>query len=102
MKISSEDKCLRCNGNMQCAGSQFIQLGKTSAWFGSWGNLLAGALEVNVYVCSECGKIEFYQYDDSKRDIPKELPNEKCPKCGEEHNTGLAMCPKCVTAKYGV
>jgi len=86
---------------MQYTGSQYIQLRKTSFVLGgTLSNLIAGALEVEIYTCAECGKLEFYQYDDSKREIQKELPFEKCPKCGDEHNTGLAMCPKCVTAKY--
>ena len=102
MKSYSDEKCLRCEGTMQCLGSQYIQLGKASFWGGTWGNVLAGALEVNVLVCSECGKIEFYQFDDRKREIPEELPFEKCSKCGEEHNTGLAMCPACIMRKFGV
>ncbi|MCL2580187.1 MAG: hypothetical protein FWE32_09205 [Oscillospiraceae bacterium] len=55
-----KDHCLRCSGKMICRGAEQIQLGKTGFFFGSLGNLMSGALEVKVYTCQNCGKIEFY------------------------------------------
>jgi len=45
---------------MLSRGCEQIQLGKTGWFMGSWGNLIAGALEVEVFACGKCGKMEFY------------------------------------------
>ena len=60
MNNISRERCLRCSGNMQSRGVEEIQLGKTGFFLGSLGNLLAGALEVELYTCQGCGKIELY------------------------------------------
>ena len=54
------EQCLRCAGQMQSRGAEQIQLGKTGFLFGSLGNLMSGALEVELFTCTNCGKIEFY------------------------------------------
>ena len=56
--------CLRCNTHMSHIKQDYIQLGK--AVFGSSGistnsQALAGALLVDIYVCGECGKLEFFR-----------------------------------------
>ncbi|MCL2617555.1 MAG: hypothetical protein FWD98_00735 [Defluviitaleaceae bacterium] len=56
----SRENCLRCEGTMLSRGCEQIQLGKTGWFMGSWGNLIAGALEVEVFACGKCGKMEFY------------------------------------------
>ena len=60
MSVLPKDRCLRCVGVMQFRGSEQIQLGKTGWFLGSLGNLMSGALEVNMYTCQSCGKIELY------------------------------------------
>jgi len=54
------DRCLRCAGAMYSRGFEQIQLGKTGFLLGSLGNLMSGALEVELYTCQSCGKIELY------------------------------------------
>ena len=53
-------ECLRCKTPMQYKGTDQIQLGKTGFVVGSLSNLLSGALDVAVYECPKCGKIEFF------------------------------------------
>ncbi len=54
--------CLRCNSKMKYLGKNKIQLGQESFFFGSWFNLINGALEVGIYLCPNCGKYEFFQF----------------------------------------
>lgn len=51
--------CLRCGEKMQLIRREFIQLGKAGVFSGDWGNRLAGALDVDILGCPNCGKLEF-------------------------------------------
>ena len=81
--------CLRCDGDMQLLGRHKIQLGQTGWLTGNWNNLLSGALEVNIFICSNCGKIEFYN------ERSDNLPQVKCPTCGCSHDFDYPKCPNC-------
>jgi len=52
--------CLRCQSEMNHIMDEEIQLGRTGVLFGHWSNLIAGSLEVCVYGCPTCGKLEFF------------------------------------------
>ncbi len=60
--------CLRCHVPMQFKGTDQIQLGRTGFLMGTLSNLLSGSLDVAVFECPNCGKIEFY--DPEKVDLP--------------------------------
>jgi len=45
---------------MESIGVEKIQLGQYGFLSGNLGNLLAGGLEVEIFVCQECKKIELY------------------------------------------
>jgi hypothetical protein len=53
--------CLRCKTEMDHLGTEQIQLGQTGWILGDLPNLLAGAMELSIYGCPHCGKIEFFQ-----------------------------------------
>ncbi len=53
-------KCLRCEYEMISRGTEKIQLGESGLLFGSWNNVSAGSLEVEIYICDKCGKVEFF------------------------------------------
>ena len=38
-------------------------LGNTAFFTGNLSNLFSGALEVDIYACKSCGKLEFYRAD---------------------------------------
>lgn len=78
--------CLRCGENLKLIGSEKLQLGETGRPFS---NLLAGALEVDLYYCKNCGKLEFYHRKDEL------LPNVQCPNCGKNHHKDYPKCPFC-------
>ena len=54
-------RCLRCQGEMEHLGREDLQLGKYGFFTGHLSNLFSGALEVDIYACKNCGKLEFYR-----------------------------------------
>lgn len=58
--IPSSLSCLRCDGIMESQGISKIQLGEYGLFLGDLSNLLSGALEVEIFQCNQCGKIELF------------------------------------------
>ena len=85
--------CLRCNEQMNHIASEKLQLGQTGWILGDLPNLFAGALEVDIYACPQCGKIEFFQTENT--DIGETVPQKKCPSCGKSHDFDYPKCPFC-------
>ena len=85
--------CLRCGQKMRYFGTEKLQFGQTSWIFGDLPNLLAGAMEVDVYCCSECRKLEFFLAEEN--DMEEELPQKQCPNCGRMHDFDYPKCPFC-------
>ena len=83
--------CTRCNTPMNHIGTKKLQLGETGWLLGDLPNLLAGAMEVDIYTCSSCGKIEFFMPESSGDDIGL----RKCPSCGKKHEFDDPKCPFC-------
>ena len=61
--------CLRCGNTMEDLGCEEIQLGHYGFFSGHLSNLFSGAMEVRIYACQSCGKIEFFQagYEEEER-----------------------------------
>ena len=87
-------KCLRCGEDMQFFTKENLQLGKTGWILGDLPNLLAGALEVDIYICPACRKLEFYAADINAEEN-EGLPTKTCPVCGTVHDFDYPKCPKC-------
>ena len=86
-------KCLRCSDNMKYISTEKLQLGQTGWLLGDLPNLIAGALEFDIYSCPQCGKVEFFQ---SENLVSKsEIQQVKCPKCGKLHDIDYPKCPFC-------
>ena len=113
-------KCLRCDARMKFGMQQKFQLGQTSFLLGDWPNLMAGALELEVWFCPKCGKVEFF-VPGSTQNLPVKqpepaqteefdyvgsmvnegidavskdgMPQKKCPTCGREHDFDYPRCP---------
>ena len=83
--------CLRCNAEMTHTKREKLQLGKTGWLLGDIPNLVAGAMEVDIYLCPNCRKLEFFLAE-SQED---ELAQTKCPKCGNTHDFDYPKCPFC-------
>ena len=115
-------KCLRCDARMKFGMQQKFQLGQTSFLMGDWPNLMAGSLELEVWFCPKCGKVEFF-VPGSTQNLPVKqpepaqteefdyvgsmvnegidavskdgMPQKKCPTCGREHDFDYPRCPYC-------
>lgn len=86
-------KCLRCGEDMQYLSREKLQLGKTGWVLGDLPNLLSGALEVQIFVCPKCRKLEFFLAENETLD--DETPKKTCPKCGTVHDFDYPKCPNC-------
>ncbi len=85
--------CLRCNSKMNFIQTEKIQLGQMGWLLGSLSNLVSGALEVDIYSCSNCGKIEMFQ--SNAEESNNSIAQTKCPKCGKSHDIDYPKCPFC-------
>ena len=83
--------CLRCHVPLEFIRTEQLQLGQTGWLLGDLPNLLHGAMEVDIYACPNCGKLEFYQAAAEQH----ELPQVKCPRCGKLHDFDYPKCPFC-------
>ena len=89
-------KCLRCDVPMEFIKRENVQLGKTGFLTGDWGNLFAGALDVAIFTCPECGKLEFFRgerYDEQPEDTG--IAKTTCPSCGIRYELDYPKCPRC-------
>lgn len=115
--MSRELKCLRCGADMFFLKQEKIQLGQTGYFLGDWPNILAGSLEVEIYGCNHCGKLEllmpgypqpeFDEPDMTQEELPPEvdanivgvsmegIPQVRCPSCGRRHDFDYPQCPRC-------
>lgn len=80
--------CLRCGVSMKFLGEEQLQLGKTGWLLGDLPNLFAGALEVELYRCPQCGKLELFSGEGSSP-----VSGSTCPECGAEYEG--EVCPIC-------
>ena len=87
-----KDQCIRCGESMRFMMQEKIQLGQTDWILGDLGNLLAGAIKVDIYICSGCQKLEFYL---SEENIEEKLPQVNCLNCGGKHDFDYPKCPHC-------
>lgn len=85
--------CLRCGAQMNQIRREKLQLGQTGWLLGDLPNLLAGALEVEIFACPRCGKLEFFQAEPA--DEGETLPQVQCPSCGKYHDFDYPKCPFC-------
>lgn len=95
-----ELKCLRCGKQMEFVGREKLQLGEYGALLGHISNLIAGAMELDIFTCPQCGKVEFYRPVMSRQDeagpyTDPDMPQRKCPNCGNIHDFDYPQCPYC-------
>ena len=93
--------CLRCNIPMEFVKRENVQLGKTGFFSGDWSNLWAGALDVAIFACPQCGKLELFrgdQYEEAEVDfVADSIAQTTCPTCGTRHDLDDPQCPRCKT-----
>ncbi len=88
-------KCLRCNSKMHYVKTAKIQLGQTGYLLGDWSNLIAGSIQLEIYTCSNCGKVEFFQPSGYAEHEVDKIAQKRCPSCGTMHDIDYPKCPFC-------
>ena len=53
--------CPYCGIFMNYRGASRIQLGRFGFFIKNWDNLLSGSLDVQIYECPKCGKLEMFR-----------------------------------------
>ncbi len=91
--MSRKLDCLRCGSPMEYTRDEKIQLGQHGLIWGDISNLIAGALEVTIYTCNQCGKIEFFQMEEQVGE--DQIAKMECPSCGRTHDIDYPKCPFC-------
>lgn len=87
--------CLRCKETMRFHSRQKFQLGKQGWFFGDLPHLLSGALELDIYYCSNCGKVEFYLPAPPEEEAETTISQKYCLQCGHQHDIDYPKCPFC-------
>lgn len=87
-------RCPSCGGTMRFLGEEQIQLGQVGLLTGRLSNLLSGSLDVEIWECPHCGKLDFYRQDSFGED-EGHMAQTICPKCGLEHDLDDPKCPGC-------
>ena len=93
--MNKDKKCANCGGNMELLGEEQIQLGHYGFFLGNLSNLLSGSLEVELWECPDCGKLDFYRRSGSGADDEGHMAQTTCPACGREHDLDDPKCPFC-------
>lgn len=65
MKIK-EYSCAYCGSTMIYKGTKSFRLGKLALLLGS--DSFTGPLELSIYECGKCGKLDFFRYKRPKGD----------------------------------
>lgn len=86
--MERELNCLRCGSEMKYIKSEKIQLGQYGLILGDIPNFIAGGLLVDIFICNQCHKVEFFE-------TIEEIQQIKCPNCGETHDFDYPKCPFC-------
>ena len=97
MRKDIPKRCGNCGQAMEYVKTEQVQLGKTSFLWGDWPNLLAGALNVEIWSCPDCGKLDFYWNGppEGEREDGNHMAQTTCPACGHVHDLDDPKCPLC-------
>ncbi|MBE6956441.1 MAG: hypothetical protein E7450_03200 [Ruminococcaceae bacterium] len=93
--------CPRCDVPMEFIKRENVQLGKTGIFSGDWSNIFAGALDVAIFTCPQCGKLELFRgelYEQTQENLASDhIAQTTCPTCGTRHDLDDPQCPRCRT-----
>lgn len=108
--MANQLNCLRCGTGMRFMGRDKFQR-RPDLLLSDLTFALAGGMEIDIYFCPKCGKLEFFQpgsdkfagtADEAKTgsgylppDAPGGLPRKKCPLCGAVLDFDYGRCPYC-------
>lgn len=94
--MSANRKCKSCGyDGMYCLGGQQVQLAPTGFKLGQLSTPAVGSLDVEIWECPVCGKIDFYRKGSSDMREEGAVPQVICLKCGTRHDLDDPTCPGC-------
>ena len=93
--MDQKKKCANCGGDMEFLGEEQLQLGQYGFFLGHLSNLLSGSLEVELWECPDCGKLDFYRQSGSGTGDEGHMAQTTCPTCGRGHDLDDPKCPFC-------
>ena len=56
--------CLRCGITLEHAGTKKFHQGPSLGVLGDWAELFVGHESLDMYVCPQCGHVEFFVFED--------------------------------------
>lgn len=80
--------CTACGGDMELDIKRFALGG--DGW-GGLSSLMTEQYEVDLYRCTQCGKIALYAAAATTQEAEEMV---RCPNCGAEHSPVIG-CPRC-------
>ena len=84
--------CLRCGTEMVRLGMREFQLGRETRFVDS--HRWEGSMELEVFGCPSCGKVEFFS--EKTQEWAAEY---ECPVCHARYPRDAERCPKCFTKR---
>lgn len=87
-------RCLRCGTDMEFSGRERFQLGEESPYTGVLAVMTSQAMQVDVFRCPDCGKIEFFEPRARKSIFPPKT-NWTCSQCGTYNLARVNTCQGC-------
>ena len=87
-------KCLRCDADMEFSGREQVQLGEERGYTGLLAVMTAESLQVDIYKCPGCGKIEFFQ-PRARETVRQPKTNWTCSQCGFYNLGRVHACQSC-------
>ncbi|GAA6393293.1 Uncharacterised protein [uncultured Clostridium sp.] len=90
-------KCLRCGRSMSRIKREHLFMGQIGWQWGDAHYQPSSGLDVDVYCCPDCGKLEFYrgEKDRDKRVAGQSIAQVKCSRCGGRYDLDSCKCPFC-------
>ena len=88
--MANQLNCLRCGTRMQFLGRDKLQR-RPDLLLSDLTFALAGGMEIDIYSCPKCRKIELFQPEATSDG----LAQKQCPVCGAVLDFDYGRCPYC-------
>ena len=88
-------QCLRCDRPMNLIKQEHLFLGKVGVQFGDLHYTPSRGLDVEVWCCPECGKLELFRRQKQEQEHEEGIAQTACPVCGIRYDLDSPKCPVC-------
>ena len=89
--------CLRCDRPMNLIKQEHLFLGKVGLQFGDLHYTPSRGLDVDVWCCPECGKLELFRTQGPEEAEEGSIAQAGCAICGSRYDLDSPKCPVCGT-----